>query len=93
MMLSSARVHCSTHFATVLGLVACLLCQTSPADPLELGSESAPEEECVECRGEQLGTTITWYRETTDAAKLAREQDKLVFLIQVSGNFAREEFT
>ena len=43
--------------------------------------------------GKNLGTTITWYKDTKDAAKLAREQDKLVFLIQVSGNFSKEEFT
>lgn len=45
------------------------------------------------CTGEKLGTTITWYDDSQFAARLAREQGKLVFLIQVSGNFAREEFT
>ena len=45
------------------------------------------------CTGEKLGTTIAWYDDSQLAARLAREQGKLVFLIQVSGNFAREEFT
>jgi hypothetical protein len=41
----------------------------------------------------KLGTSIEWIANVEDAARLAKEQDKLVFLIQVSGNFAREEFT
>ena len=45
------------------------------------------------CTGEKLGTTITWYDEPQVAARLAKEQGKLVFVIQISGNFAREEFT
>ena len=45
------------------------------------------------CKGEKLGTTITWYDEPQVAARLAKEQGKLVFVIQISGNFAREEFT
>ena len=45
------------------------------------------------CKGEKLGTTITWYDEPRVAARLAKEQGKLVFVIQISGNFAREEFT
>lgn len=45
------------------------------------------------CTGEKLGTAIAWYDDSRRAARLASEQGKLVFLIQVSGNFAREEFT
>ena len=45
------------------------------------------------CTGEKLGTQIAWYDDSQLAARLAKEQGKLVFLIQVSGNFAREEFT
>jgi hypothetical protein len=40
-----------------------------------------------------LGTAIHWIADTQEAADLAKTEDKLVFLIQVSGNFAREEFT
>jgi hypothetical protein len=45
------------------------------------------------CTGEKLGTAIAWYDDAEVAARIAKEQGKLVFLIQVSGNFAREEFT
>ncbi len=40
-----------------------------------------------------FGTVIQWQKAAKAAARLAKQQDKLVFLIQVSGNFAREEFT
>ncbi len=45
------------------------------------------------CSGEKLGTTINWYQDKALAARLAREQGKLLFVMQVSGNFAEKEFT
>jgi len=63
------------------------------ADDESVGTLSEQEEAEQTCTGDNLGTMITWFEDTKDAAKLAREQDKLVFLIQVSGNFAKEEFT
>jgi hypothetical protein len=46
---------------------------------------------CVPSR--KFGTAIEWAENVEQAAELAKAQDKLVFLIQVSGNFAREGFT
>ena len=46
---------------------------------------------CAQTR--KFGTAIEWAESVEQAAQLAKEQDKLVFLIQVSGNFAREGFT
>jgi hypothetical protein len=43
--------------------------------------------------GCKLGTAIDWMQSPDDASKAAADQDKLVFMIQVSGNFARQEFT
>ena len=81
-------------FLIPASLVGLLVCPRAEADEAPIvGEPSKDYEECLECRGEQLGTSITWYGRATDAAKLARQQDKLVFLIQVSGNFAREEST
>ncbi|MFP6612792.1 MAG: hypothetical protein VB835_10815, partial [Pirellulales bacterium] len=40
-----------------------------------------------------LGTAIHWVAAAQEASDLANQQDKLIFLIQVSGNFSREEFT
>jgi len=40
-----------------------------------------------------LGTTVHWVATPDEAGKLAEKERKLVFLIQVSGNFARQEFT
>ncbi|HVW35848.1 MAG TPA: hypothetical protein VHB99_01045, partial [Pirellulales bacterium] len=41
----------------------------------------------------KLGTAITWAQSPDAAWREARDEGKLVFLIQVSGNFARQEFT
>ena len=41
----------------------------------------------------RYGTVVDWQKDARTAAKLAGQQDKLVFLMQVSGNFARQEFT
>lgn len=41
----------------------------------------------------KLGTEITWMPSPDEAGRAAADQDKLVFMIQVSGNFARQEFT
>lgn len=40
-----------------------------------------------------LGTAVHWVATPDEAGKLAEKEHKLVFLIQVSGNFARQEFT
>lgn len=41
----------------------------------------------------KLGTAITWAETPDAAARAAFADKKLVFMIQVSGNFARQEFT
>jgi hypothetical protein len=55
----------------------------SPAD----GEDQAGEAD------RKLGTTITWMQSPDAASRAATDEGKLVFLIQVSGNFARQEFT
>ncbi|HVC93319.1 MAG TPA: hypothetical protein VND64_06485 [Pirellulales bacterium] len=45
------------------------------------------------CGMPTLGTTVHWMPTPDDAGKLAEKEHKLLFLIQVSGNFAREGFT
>jgi hypothetical protein len=46
-----------------------------------------------ECGGDTYGTAIHWVRTAAEAKKLAREQDKLIFVVHLSGNFSRDEFT
>lgn len=41
----------------------------------------------------KLGTAITWMPTPDAASRAAADEGKLVFMIQVSGNFARQEFT
>ncbi|HQU46419.1 MAG TPA: hypothetical protein PK867_26670 [Pirellulales bacterium] len=40
-----------------------------------------------------LGTAVHWMQSPDAACRLAADEGKLVFMIQVSGNFARQEFT
>lgn len=65
--------------AIAMVLVAYPLAAAEPGEP-------------ADCQGKALGTSVTWYQ-NDDAARMARGQQKLLFVIQVSGNFAREEFT
>ncbi|MCH7728769.1 MAG: hypothetical protein IH991_20135 [Planctomycetes bacterium] len=54
----------------------------------------APQEAAATCdANRKLGTVIQWMEDPKQAAELAEQQGKLVFMILVSGNFAREEFT
>jgi len=41
----------------------------------------------------RFGTQVDWVADVDQAAMTAQQQGKLVLLLQVSGNFAREEFT
>ncbi|HVX13041.1 MAG TPA: hypothetical protein VHC22_17790 [Pirellulales bacterium] len=41
----------------------------------------------------KLGTAVTWMPSPDEAWRAAGKEKKLVFEIQVSGNFARQEFT
>lgn len=41
----------------------------------------------------KYGTTITWVKSPREAGKLAEAQHKLAFVIQLSGDFTRDEFT
>ena len=60
-----------------------------------LADTSATVADGAVCTAEQKthGTLIHWAETPAKAAALAKEEGKLIFLIQVSGNFAREEFT
>jgi hypothetical protein len=39
------------------------------------------------------GTAIHWVRTAAEAQKLARAEDKLIFVVHLSGNFTRDAFT
>lgn len=54
--------------------------------PLARGSE--PEKAC-----DTFGTSVEFVNTPSEAARLAREQQKLVFVLHVSGNFEDPRFT
>ncbi len=75
--------------------------RTSSVVAAEPSSAVCAKEGCSGADGDEqpkegdrkLGTAITWAESPDAAWRNARDEGKLVFLIQVSGNFARQEFT
>jgi hypothetical protein len=53
----------------------------------------ADEANCKSCGKEKYGTTIEWAGSPSDAAKIARDKEKLVFVLHVSGYFEDPKFT
>ncbi len=51
------------------------------------------KKQCGKCGQEKFGTSITWKGTPTDAAVLAKKQEKLLFILHVSGNFEDAKFT
>jgi hypothetical protein len=48
---------------------------------------------CRKCGNDSYGTSIEWAESPNDAAKKARAEEKLVFVLHVSGNFEDPRFT
>ena len=99
---TTTRVEMPTPAETTLGSY-----NASPRDGLNFTETDLTETDlagqatCADQQGKfatcgpsrKFGTAIEWAEDAEQAGQLAKEHDKLVFLIQVSGNFAREEFT
>jgi hypothetical protein len=56
-------------------------------------AQDAPSSKCKGCGNDKYGTTIEWEGSPTEAAKLAKAEEKLVFILHVSGNFEDPRFT
>ncbi len=69
---------------------------SAPSDDLIAADEENADAMCVDGKcstPRTLGTLVNWAPTAERAAEMASKDNKLVFLMQVSGNFAREEFT
>ena len=53
----------------------------------------ADEGNCKSCGKEKYGTSIEWAGSTAQAAKIAKDKEKLVFVLHVSGYFEDPKFT
>jgi hypothetical protein len=63
-----------------------------PAAPVE-AQRPAPAEPCLACAGQTYGTRVTFLPGPADAARQARREGKLLFILHVSGNFEESKFT
>ena len=67
------------------GLIAAALATTAAAD---VKNKPSDKPTCGE-----YGTTITFEKTPSDAARKALKEEKLVFVLHVSGDFEDSEFT
>jgi len=54
-------------------------------------ADEAPN--CKKCGKESFGTTVQWSGDPSDAAAKAKKEEKLVFVLHVSGYFEDPKFT
>ena len=57
------------------------------------GDAPAPSPRCSSCGNETYGTSIEWSGTPAEAAKKAKQEEKLVFVLHVSGHFEDPRFT
>ena len=69
----------------VTSALAGTVCSTGACSTSEAGTPAEGDR--------KLGTEITWMTSPYAAWRAALDKDKLVLMIKVSGNFARQEFT
>lgn len=50
-------------------------------------------DQCGSCKRETYGTSVHWAASVSDAARQAKEKEKLVFILHVSGYFEDPKFT
>jgi hypothetical protein len=61
---------------------------------LALGASTArADENCGKCGKQNFETSISWEESPSAAAQKAKGQEKLVFILHVSGNFEDPKFT
>jgi hypothetical protein len=53
----------------------------------------AADESCGKCGKQSYGTTIEWSGSPSEAAAKAKTEEKLVFVLHVSGHFEDPKFT
>ena len=53
----------------------------------------APSPRCSSCGKETYGTSVEWSGTPAEAAKKAKAEEKLVFVLHVSGRFEDPRFT
>ena len=51
------------------------------------------QENCGKCGTKSYGTSVVWAGSPSDAAKKAKEEQKLVFVLHVSGYFEDPKIT
>jgi len=60
---------------------------------LGAGPARAADESCSTCGKQSYGTSIEWSGSPSEAAAKAKKEEKLVFVLHVSGHFEDPKFT
>ena len=53
----------------------------------------AADESCGKCGNQSYGTSVEWSGSPSEAAAKAKKEEKLVFVLHVSGHFEDPKFT
>lgn len=70
-------------------ILALLLTASLAAVP----ARAAADESCSKCGTQSYGTSIVWSGSPSEAAGKAKAEEKLVFVLHVSGHFEDPKFT
>jgi hypothetical protein len=70
------------------GLLSALLTASASADSARAPSKASEKEACGD-----YGTSVHFYATPSEAARQALKEQKLVFVLHVSGHFEDSEFT
>jgi hypothetical protein len=70
-----------------------VLLLTGAARAAGLTDYVVPSHTCVQCGQKTYGTAITWVESPTEAANRAQKEEKLVFVLHVSGHFEEPGYT
>ena len=73
------------------GIVVCVLATFSCLHQAVAQAPASPK--CTPEGCGQFGTSITWVTDFEQAQQQARQHSKLLFVVHLSGNFAKETFT
>jgi hypothetical protein len=73
---------------TVAGLLPALGLLAAPAQGQDKGGAAKPAETCGD-----YGTSVQFVKTPSEAARQARKEEKLVFVLHVSGLFENPDFT
>ncbi len=83
--------NCDLRRVCVFAMLALLVAANGLAESAT--QQPSKDQRQLSCTRKNLNTAVLWAASPREAIQLARQQSKLVFLLQLSGDFAKAEST